>query len=493
MTTEATTILVQRARKGDRYAFAALVERWTAPVHCIALARTIDHHTAEDIVQATFLKAWRKLGDLREPAAFGGWLRQIARSTCRDHTQKIARRPPVSPLSAVPQPTANTASPEDHVLTLETRQALHAALLDLPDADRELLLLYYLEGQSTAELAEGLGLNPAAVRQRISRIRRSLTASLGAALAIWISHIHLGDPFQQALQETLAASTRSGSPLFSVHPTAIAAASAAAVLVGVAILVGAGSPDDPAVPPTTASSHHATPAPFRLAQHPDGPRPERRPSTRSGAASTTHAPSPSTFADAIADVLEELPEDTPEWRDPHIECTNPIDSCELWITLPDPVVAPDFLVRLSEGFQSRGYVLNQFRPLDAEETADEDELRIGVYLSLRTRIAAPPPEPAPPTGELVEDLAEIETFIMDWLMHYPGVADAAVDCSQAPGACTLQVTASVDVTELDMLDLYLDISELGYNVTGHRLDPKDDTDLPSGMYRHHMGIEIRQD
>ena len=80
LSSDETVCVVRRAQQGDRAAFASLVEAWTGPVHAIALARSLDPRTAEDVVQNTFLEAWRKLGHLRDPAAVSGWLYRIARS-----------------------------------------------------------------------------------------------------------------------------------------------------------------------------------------------------------------------------------------------------------------------------------------------------------------------------------------------------------------------------------------------------------------------------
>src|SRR5919204_1859666 len=70
--------LVRAAREGDRAAFSSLYERYARVVHGLLLAR-VGRNDVEDLVQDVFLTAWRRLDDLRDPAAFGGWGAIIAR------------------------------------------------------------------------------------------------------------------------------------------------------------------------------------------------------------------------------------------------------------------------------------------------------------------------------------------------------------------------------------------------------------------------------
>src|SRR5438045_6031478 len=79
--------LVRGAQRGDRAAFAELYQRFTRMVHGIVLART-SRTDVDDVVQDVFLVALERLADLREPAAFGGWLGAIARHRATDHGRR---------------------------------------------------------------------------------------------------------------------------------------------------------------------------------------------------------------------------------------------------------------------------------------------------------------------------------------------------------------------------------------------------------------------
>src|SRR5437763_1734975 len=79
--------LVRGAQRGDRVAFAELYQRFTRMVHGVVLARTAPTEV-DDVVQDVFVTALERLADLREPAAFGGWIAAIARHRATDHSRR---------------------------------------------------------------------------------------------------------------------------------------------------------------------------------------------------------------------------------------------------------------------------------------------------------------------------------------------------------------------------------------------------------------------
>src|SRR5262249_22127315 len=79
--------LVSLARNGDRCAFGALYERYARMVHGILLAR-VPAQVAEDLLQDVFLQVLPRLGSLRDPTRFGGWLAAIARNRAHDHHRR---------------------------------------------------------------------------------------------------------------------------------------------------------------------------------------------------------------------------------------------------------------------------------------------------------------------------------------------------------------------------------------------------------------------
>jgi RNA polymerase sigma-70 factor (ECF subfamily) len=161
--------LVRGAQRGDRVAFAELYQRFTRMVHGIVLARTARGARADvdDVVQDVFLIALERIVDLREPAAFGGWLAAIARHRATDHS----RRQPITEalVDDVPSPKQ-----PDRLEAL----AILDAIKSLPDAYNETLVLRLVEGMSGEEIAARTGLTPASVRVNLHRGMKLLREKL---------------------------------------------------------------------------------------------------------------------------------------------------------------------------------------------------------------------------------------------------------------------------------------------------------------------------
>src|SRR4029079_1713442 len=87
--------LVEAARQGDPDAFGTLYERWFPRVHDLAYRLTHDEQAACGVVQDALLAAWRALGDLQDPAAFGGWLLRITRNRAFNQGRTTSRATPV--------------------------------------------------------------------------------------------------------------------------------------------------------------------------------------------------------------------------------------------------------------------------------------------------------------------------------------------------------------------------------------------------------------
>jgi RNA polymerase sigma-70 factor, ECF subfamily len=150
--------LVRLALAGDSIAFDTLYERYARIVHGLLLAR-VGRDEVDDLVQDVFLTAWRRLDDLRDPAAFGGWIAMIARNRATDFHRRSAE--------FVELP-ANLESPGDTSNAADANAAL-AAIRSLPDAYRETLILRLVEGLSGPEIAERTGLTPGSVRVNLHR------------------------------------------------------------------------------------------------------------------------------------------------------------------------------------------------------------------------------------------------------------------------------------------------------------------------------------
>ncbi len=159
---------VAAARRGDEDAFAELYRRFSPAVHGIIAAR-LPVDDAADLVQEVFLQVWVRLPELRDDAAFPGWICTIARRQAAD----LYRRQRVFE----PLPDGLTA-PDRPDVSAEAQGAV-AAIHALPEAYRETLALRLIEGLSGPEIAEVTGLTPGSVRVNLHRGFHLLRERLG--------------------------------------------------------------------------------------------------------------------------------------------------------------------------------------------------------------------------------------------------------------------------------------------------------------------------
>jgi RNA polymerase sigma-70 factor (ECF subfamily) len=158
--------LVTAAQAGERAAFEELYDRFARAVHAVALAR-VPPPDARDVVQDVFLIALRRIGSLREPEAFAGWILMIARNRATDYRRRARDADELDDqVGAAAPPRA------------EALEAV-AAIRALPEAYRETLLMRLVEGMSGPEIAERTGLTPESVRVNLCRGMKLLRERLG--------------------------------------------------------------------------------------------------------------------------------------------------------------------------------------------------------------------------------------------------------------------------------------------------------------------------
>ena len=184
MNAETLDLMLQRelpaAARGDQNAYGRIVRACQNTVTAIALAITRDVAISEDIAQEAFLKAWQQLDRLKNSASFLPWLRQITRNLARDHLRAHHGRPLSGEaaelainMAADPSPT-----PSERLLQTEEERVASDIISSLPEDSREILLLFYREGQSSQQVADLLGMSDAAVRKRLSRARATVREEL---------------------------------------------------------------------------------------------------------------------------------------------------------------------------------------------------------------------------------------------------------------------------------------------------------------------------
>lgn len=161
----------------DLAAFGRLIERHYAAVTAVAFATTRDLALTEDIAQETFVAAWDGRARLRDPERVRPWLCGIARNRSRNALRRRRRE------HADEHELADaTPSVIEQAIDRETHRALAASLAAIPAEHREVLVLFYWEERSIAEVAATLAISEAAAQKRISRARKHLQDELAAEL-----------------------------------------------------------------------------------------------------------------------------------------------------------------------------------------------------------------------------------------------------------------------------------------------------------------------
>ena len=171
--------LIKRTLSGDQDAFTVLVQRYQKRVHALAWRKIGDFHVAEEITQDTFLRAYRKLGTLKNPNLFAGWLYVIANRLCSTWFEK--RAPEMQSLETVPAVELEehhyseyTAKQREEHASEKRIDLVKHLLQKLPESERIVMTLHYLAGSSCKEISEFLGVSLNTVKSRLHRARQRL-------------------------------------------------------------------------------------------------------------------------------------------------------------------------------------------------------------------------------------------------------------------------------------------------------------------------------
>ena len=262
--------LIEASRRGDRTAFASIIERYQRAVYAVAFSRTRDRALADDVTQDAFVIAWRRLDELRDVDRLPAWLCGIARNLARD-----ARKRDRSRREDVDIDVIDATTPYDALTEAETERIVALALGQVPDVYREPLVLFYYEQRSVTDVAKCLGITAATTNKRLSRGRRYLAERVaivergvtrrGASAALATSVLAI-------IAITAPAAHVDASPVSkgsTMHKLAIAATAAAALTAGgIVIAATAHSKNARASAPTDS---HATSAATTAAGEKHGP------------------------------------------------------------------------------------------------------------------------------------------------------------------------------------------------------------------------------
>jgi RNA polymerase sigma-70 factor (ECF subfamily) len=166
---EADHEVIGRVLAGDRNAFGMLIRRYSDPLYRHALGMTGSPDVAEDILQASFIKAYQHLAEVH--GRFDAWIFRIVANGCKDWLKNI-RRTHLS-YEEDDQPSGYE-TPEEELDRGELRGDLDEALNALPPSLREAFVMKHVEGRSYEEMAELLETSVGALKMRVHRAREAL-------------------------------------------------------------------------------------------------------------------------------------------------------------------------------------------------------------------------------------------------------------------------------------------------------------------------------
>lgn len=183
---ELDQVLVVRAQQGDKRAFGLLVEKYHRKLGRLLSRMIRDQAEVEDVVQESFIKAYRALHNFRGDSAFYTWLYRIGINTAKNYLVSMGRKPQVMQEveiedvenfdEGIEMRTMDT--PETALMTKEIAQTVNDTIANLPDELRTAITLRELEGLSYEDIALIMQCPIGTVRSRIFRARETIALKL---------------------------------------------------------------------------------------------------------------------------------------------------------------------------------------------------------------------------------------------------------------------------------------------------------------------------
>lgn len=171
--------LIKKAQRGDRDAFAKLLERHEKQVYHQALRMVANPEDAADMTQEAFFKAWQGLPSFQGDSSFSTWLHRLTNNVCIDFLRREKKRKKDTSLDDKERDLASVLAdpaptPQRALEQKELRQAVSDGLAELSEEHRQVLILREINGLSYEEIGQALDLSPGTVKSRIARARLAL-------------------------------------------------------------------------------------------------------------------------------------------------------------------------------------------------------------------------------------------------------------------------------------------------------------------------------
>jgi RNA polymerase sigma-70 factor (ECF subfamily) len=174
---------IKTALNGDPDSFEMLIRTHSRTLFAVAFAVLQDRDEAEDVVQETFVRAWRKRTNLRETEKFPAWITAMARNRACDLLRKRRTVPLDDDGPEIPDPLA--VKPDDQMAGADLRGHVQSALARLPEPHRTALTLRYLDGLDHHAIEEIMGLTNGALRGILGRALAAMRKTLKPTIAAY--------------------------------------------------------------------------------------------------------------------------------------------------------------------------------------------------------------------------------------------------------------------------------------------------------------------
>ena len=184
--------LVQRVQRGDKVAFEMLFTKYQRRVSRLVSRFVRSDAEVEDIVQESFIKAYRALGSFRGDSAFYTWLYRIAVNTAKNYLVAASKRP-ISLTQFEKNDDddfeedhfmSDAATPESELITKQIAETVNKTMNELPVDLREAIMLREIEGMSYEDIADSMGCPIGTVRSRIFRAREAISQKIKPMLDV---------------------------------------------------------------------------------------------------------------------------------------------------------------------------------------------------------------------------------------------------------------------------------------------------------------------
>ena len=169
--------LVTRAQDGDRQAYSELYARFQPSVYAVALACLRDAQASQELTHDVLVQAFEKLSQLRQPAAFPGWLRQTATHMAINRVSRHGQSTYATDV-VLDEMTAPSASPLEQLISREQITQVRQSLARLKPLDRDTLLAFYYDDQSLETISQQAEAPIGTIKRRLHVARQRLRQEL---------------------------------------------------------------------------------------------------------------------------------------------------------------------------------------------------------------------------------------------------------------------------------------------------------------------------